>query len=461
MPGTQFVVPAVLGTSTLVEKASCHLPPSILVAEHSSGVELAGFGFLPTPKRIHDFWSYFKFLLEWRLEGAVWNVHKPYLRPNLTTRWTYHASYPQPTSPPTLPPPPPPPPTAPQLKPNQPAHNPAATATAHAGHTPPHLLNIDGTRTAYAASEASRGTATPVPSDYTHTAPQQEEGELRPRAISGLVPSHPGVGSARTGVSAASPATNLPKTKTSPFVRFASLRGGAGKKEGEGAPPSAFGGKGHARGGSLDSSPVSVSAPSALKSATQAPAPAQAQAQAQAQGDTTAKPPVRKPSLLRTLRGEAKVLAGRVRRDPGRVEKGRRMIDGEAAINLHRGFERHESGSKPLRLGFEVLRSRSKMRAIAVVLDGRFSGLHRGGSDVGVCEGNSKGGLRGVWMSTRMDRWIAEQEEKEKGNAKNTYYTAGAVEPPPPFRYLCHGLLYEGDRRGPRRLVFACVWREK
>ncbi|KAJ7511475.1 hypothetical protein B0H11DRAFT_1899930 [Mycena galericulata] len=36
-----------------------------------------------------------------------------------------------------------------------------------------------------------------------------------------------------------------------------------------------------------------------------------------------------KPSLLRTLRGEATVLAGRVRRDPGRVERGRQMIDGQ------------------------------------------------------------------------------------------------------------------------------------
>ncbi|KAJ7454637.1 hypothetical protein B0H11DRAFT_2287925 [Mycena galericulata] len=260
------------------------------------------------------------------------------------------------------------------------------TATAHAGHTPyphtpPHLLNTDGstasaasdfsTRAAYAASEASRGTATPVPSTYTYTAPQQrqEEGELRPRATSGLMPSHPGVGSARTGVSAATPispsassgsgsgtssavttpstapsspgpavsfspqspasASNAPKTKTktSPFVRFASLRRGKGAEKKEGAGPSSF--AGHARGGSLDSSPVSVSAPSALKS------PTQAQAQAEAQGNAanttaTAKPPMRKPSLLRTLRGEAKVLAGRVRRDPGRVEKGRRMIDGEA-----------------------------------------------------------------------------------------------------------------------------------
>ncbi|KAJ7469354.1 hypothetical protein B0H11DRAFT_1394070 [Mycena galericulata] len=254
------------------------------------------------------------------------------------------------------------------------------TATAHAGHTPyphtpPHLLNTDGstasaasdfsTRAAYAASEASRGTATPVPSTYTYTAPQQEEGDLRPRATSGLMPSHPGVGSARTGLSAAatpispsasassgsgsgtssavttpstapsspgpavsfspqSPAMNSPKTKTSPFVRFASLRRGKGAEKKEGAGPSSF--AGHARGGSLDSS--SVSAPSALK------APAQAQAQAEAQGNAanptaTAKPVGRKPSLLRTLRGEAKVLAGRVRRDPGRVEKGRRMIEGE------------------------------------------------------------------------------------------------------------------------------------
>ncbi|KAJ7723062.1 hypothetical protein B0H16DRAFT_344136, partial [Mycena metata] len=38
--------------------------------------------------------------------------------------------------------------------------------------------------------------------------------------------------------------------------------------------------------------------------------------------------PKRSGSLLRTLRGEATVLAGRMRRDPGRVERGRRMMDG-------------------------------------------------------------------------------------------------------------------------------------
>ncbi|KAJ7117211.1 hypothetical protein C8R43DRAFT_1037659 [Mycena crocata] len=36
-----------------------------------------------------------------------------------------------------------------------------------------------------------------------------------------------------------------------------------------------------------------------------------------------------KPSLLLRLRGEAKVISGRIRRDPVRVEEGRRMLDGE------------------------------------------------------------------------------------------------------------------------------------
>ncbi|KAJ7827094.1 hypothetical protein B0H13DRAFT_2374010 [Mycena leptocephala] len=104
--------------------------------------------------------------------------------------------------------------------------------------------------------------------------------------------------------------------------RFASLRR-RGEK-GKAAPPSAFGGAGHVRGGSLDT-------------ATASGADSPDDANPHVHFDTATDPrqkPSRRASLLRTLRGEASVLAGRVRGDRERVERGRRMISGEVLVSL-------------------------------------------------------------------------------------------------------------------------------
>ncbi|KAJ7089570.1 hypothetical protein C8R44DRAFT_751310 [Mycena epipterygia] len=80
---------------------------------------------------------------------------------------------------------------------------------------------------------------------------------------------------------------------------------------GRGAPPSAF-----AARGSLDSNSNTFASSNAAGKPLPAPAAA------------PARTPSRRASLLRTLRGEATVLAGKVRRDPARVEAGRRMMGG-------------------------------------------------------------------------------------------------------------------------------------
>ncbi|KAJ7176329.1 hypothetical protein C8R43DRAFT_557263 [Mycena crocata] len=91
----------------------------------------------------------------------------------------------------------------------------------------------------------------------------------------------------------------------SSLSRFASRRGHRKGVSVDSPPPSAFGVRGERA--SLDSR---VPAPAASASPTL--------------------PAAHKPSLLRTLRGEAKIISGRIRRDPARVEQGKRMVGGEA-----------------------------------------------------------------------------------------------------------------------------------
>ncbi|KAJ6498877.1 hypothetical protein C8R45DRAFT_1210765 [Mycena sanguinolenta] len=108
--------------------------------------------------------------------------------------------------------------------------------------------------------------------------------------------------------------------------RFTSLRGRR-REGGAQAPPSAFTGAGHARGASLDSSSASLpttAAPPSTSAAVSGSSPALGD-QAQGQGPTMK----RRHSLLRTLRGEATVLAGRVRGDKAKVDRGKRMVAGE------------------------------------------------------------------------------------------------------------------------------------
>ncbi|KAJ7032866.1 hypothetical protein C8F04DRAFT_1235053 [Mycena alexandri] len=108
-----------------------------------------------------------------------------------------------------------------------------------------------------------------------------------------------------------------PKSGSSKFAstlaRLGSRRSRAGPKSG--APPSAFNaGSGHARTRSEGDAAGAVGA-------------TEFGANAGATSKTNGTPK-RSGSLLRTLRGEATVLAGRMRRDQERVERGKRMMDG-------------------------------------------------------------------------------------------------------------------------------------
>ncbi|KAJ7511476.1 hypothetical protein B0H11DRAFT_1955224 [Mycena galericulata] len=304
-----------------------------------------------------------------------------------------------------------------------------STSPAPPTSTTPPLLNTDGstasdfsTRAAYAASDswsrgarAGAGTPTPVPSEYTYTAAQQqrtqpqqaeegavqwdegEEGQeekpgVRPRATSGLVPSHPGVGAAAAAPSTlpASPASPVSPVSTptpspptssavttpstapsspashsptsidasfwaspkSPPKAKANANSGRSKAKAHGGSGFLRFGFGGARSASaasdssspsanlpapnseLDSTPSNAapsSSPSSTANSANSPAPDSELTDADTNGTPHTKHTpahTHKPSLLRTLRGEATVLAGRVRRDPGRVERGRRMIDG-------------------------------------------------------------------------------------------------------------------------------------
>ncbi|KAJ7827086.1 hypothetical protein B0H13DRAFT_2680511 [Mycena leptocephala] len=131
-----------------------------------------------------------------------------------------------------------------------------------------------------------------------------------------------GSGSGFSSNASASTAPSSPASHEKGFSasvkRFASLRTrrgekGTGKGAGTGAPPSAFGGAGHVRGSSLDTT-----------TASGADSPDDANPHV-----TPTEKLSRRASLLRTLRGEASVLAGRVRGDRERVERGKRMIHGE------------------------------------------------------------------------------------------------------------------------------------
>ncbi|KAF7300786.1 hypothetical protein MKEN_01303900 [Mycena kentingensis (nom. inval.)] len=183
-------------------------------------------------------------------------------------------------------------------------------------------LNTDGsvasnfsTRAFAGSSMRGSGSTTPVPSESGFAQESEAAPELvqQPQPQQQTVPTSVAVADAipavapLAGISAFahgnSPAQSqpqdsitppVPATKTSPRarVRFGGHRKAA--SESTPSPPSAF-------------------------TPTTAPA-----------SSGTDDKPKRSTSLLRTLRGEAKVLAGKVRRDPGKVEEGRRMVRGQA-----------------------------------------------------------------------------------------------------------------------------------
>ncbi|KAJ6481369.1 hypothetical protein DFH09DRAFT_1214014, partial [Mycena vulgaris] len=82
-----------------------------------------------------------------------------------------------------------------------------------------------------------------------------------------------------------------------------------------------------------DSPPTASPSPSpAAKSTTTPPSKSPSSASRLSPATTSAATTSsRRPSLLRTLRGEVKLFSGRLRKDPGRVEEGRRMSGGESA----------------------------------------------------------------------------------------------------------------------------------
>ncbi|KAJ7263592.1 hypothetical protein B0H12DRAFT_1230888 [Mycena haematopus] len=95
--------------------------------------------------------------------------------------------------------------------------------------------------------------------------------------------------------------------------RFASLRH-RDRAEKRAPPPSAFASAGNARGASPDS----------------AHSPVMSTVTGEGEQSSPASPPMpRRHSLLRTLRGEATVIAGRVRGDRAKVERGKKMVAGE------------------------------------------------------------------------------------------------------------------------------------
>ncbi|KAJ7642264.1 hypothetical protein FB45DRAFT_1054522 [Roridomyces roridus] len=210
-----------------------------------------------------------------------------------------------------------------------------------------------------------------------HDEADQREHVPRPRATSGLKPSHPGVahpdlpplthvhvptkaiapsvtapspplaspdstssgGTTSPSTAPSSPLLSISTPPTSPtsppsspiyskstnsklsvssMKRFASLRRGKAAP-----PPSSF----HARGGSVDVGRVVPIGDvgvvqergGSLDSASPSPA-----------SNTTPASPSRRKSLLKTIRGEAKLITGRLRGDPAKVEEGRRLLNGEA-----------------------------------------------------------------------------------------------------------------------------------
>ncbi|KAJ7734354.1 hypothetical protein DFH07DRAFT_844896 [Mycena maculata] len=147
-----------------------------------------------------------------------------------------------------------------------------------------------------------------------------------PSPIPPAYPSTPsGSGSNASGPSTPPSSPGSPKKLGSGF--FATLRRGKAA-----APPSSFGAGAGARG-SLDSSdPNSTSTAPATTGTTNGNGHARGASLDSGSPSTNAnaQTSARKPSLLRTLRGEAKVLNGKMRRDPGRVEAGRRMLSGTA-----------------------------------------------------------------------------------------------------------------------------------
>ncbi|KAJ7467566.1 hypothetical protein FB451DRAFT_1482873 [Mycena latifolia] len=277
----------------------------------------------------------------------------------------------------------------------------------------PYPMNTDGSAAsdfstrAYVGSGSSRGTLTPVPSDFhsgsmqgapstpgehSHSPSGSSEALQRPVSdastgatsapppsppaeehrrtqlidpgvvplpsvapfVSALVPTHPTVAtspsahaaspsasSSSGSASTSSPSTastmttppSSPASAKSPsgFARWASLRRAPGSKAASppskgSAPPSAFAKSAHRASADSPSSPPSAFAKSATgRASLDAPPTYQFTPMAQSEAEA---PPKRRASLLRTLRGEAKVLSGKMRRDPARVEAGRRMMGG-------------------------------------------------------------------------------------------------------------------------------------
>ncbi|KAF8214850.1 hypothetical protein K438DRAFT_2008965 [Mycena galopus ATCC 62051] len=128
------------------------------------------------------------------------------------------------------------------------------------------------------------------------------------------------------------PAPHSHSSFSASVKRFASMRR---REKGTSAPPSAFAGAGveqeaHVRGASLDSSAPSLSLAGSPSVVGASPLSANATDTSVNGSDSSPKPThSRRSSFLRTLRGEATLIAGKVRGDKERVERGRRMVTGQ------------------------------------------------------------------------------------------------------------------------------------
>ncbi|KAJ6580020.1 hypothetical protein DFH09DRAFT_1444392 [Mycena vulgaris] len=226
-----------------------------------------------------------------------------------------------------------------------PSASPPSTPGAHS-HSNPSTSGVDADSTGRPLPDASTA-PTAAPHDEGHRTQLIDSG-VQPLPATELLPSVPSSSPAHAASPSNSNSTSSSSTPSSSsmntppsssasatsakppgsgFVRWASRslskRSPASKTS---SPPSAFA---RASADSPSSPPSAFAAPAraSLDSSPSAPPSAPAAFKLTPM-DTSTPPPKRRASLLRTLRGEATVFAGRVRRDPARVEKGRRMMGG-------------------------------------------------------------------------------------------------------------------------------------
>ncbi|KAF8214847.1 hypothetical protein K438DRAFT_1802244 [Mycena galopus ATCC 62051] len=213
------------------------------------------------------------------------------------------------------------------------------------GRTPPILNPTSGAANANANSNsnsAPSSTPNPLTAARLPTSPTSISSASTPSAYSTT--------SASPSIAPSSPASPHTKFATMPaphshssfsasVKRFASMRR---REKGTSAPPSAFSGAGagagveqeaHVRGASLDSSAPSLSlaASPPVVGANATDTSVSADGTDNRTSSPSSKPTShsRRSSFLRTLRGEATLIAGKVRGDKERVERGRRMVAGQ------------------------------------------------------------------------------------------------------------------------------------